>query len=184
MSSDTRQLLEELREDHRNMALVLNILDNIAELAKSGEDPDFELVDEIMRYMTVYPDAVHHPKEDLVYNELMKSRPHLVEGLDDVAADHQEIAKLGSRLRDDAEAIVAGAAVRREHFVKDASEYVYRLRQHMQWEEEDLFPRVDEMLDEESLPIDVERFQHIKDPVFELEVESGFRRLMASLKSE
>ena len=54
----------------------------------------------------------------------------------------------------------------------------------MQWEEEDLFPRVDEMLDEESLPIDVERFQHIKDPVFELEVESGFRRLMASLKSE
>lgn len=166
------------------MALVLNILDNIAGLAKSGEDPDFELVDEIMRYMTVYPDAVHHPKEDVVYKELMKSRPHLIDGLDDVAADHQEIATLGSRLRDDVEAIVAGAAVRREHFVEDASEYVYRLRQHMQWEEEDLFPRVDEMLDEDSLPIDVERFQHIKDPVFELEVESGFRRLMASLKSD
>jgi len=142
MSSDTRQLLEELREDHRNMALVLNILDNIAELAKSGEDPDFELVDEIMRYMTVYPDAVHHPKEDVVYKELMKSRPDLADGLDDVAADHQEIAALGTRLRDDVEAIVAGAAVRREHFVKDASEYVFRLRQHMQWEEEDLFTRI------------------------------------------
>ncbi len=166
------------------MALVLNILDNIAELAKSGEDPDFELVNEIMLYMTVYPDAVHHPKEDLVYKELMTSRPHLAAGLDDVAADHQEIAKLGTRLRDDVEAIVAGAAVRREHFIEDASEYVYRLRQHMQWEEEDLFPRVDEMLEADSLPIDVEQFQHIKDPVFELEVESGFRRLMASLKSE
>ena len=165
------------------MALVLDILDNIAGLAKSGEDPDFELVDEIMRYMTVYPDAVHHPKEDVVYKELIKSRPNLAAGLDDVSADHQKIAKLGTKLRYDVEAIIAGAAVRREHFVEDASEYVSRLRQHIQWEEDDLFTRVDEMLDEESLPIDVEQFRHIKDPVFELEVESGFRRLMASLKS-
>ena len=166
------------------MALVLDILDRIATAAKSGEDPDFELVDEIMRYMTVYPDAVHHPKEDVVYTELKKSRPDLAVDLDDVPADHREIAELGSKLRDDVEAIIAGAAVRRENFVKDASEYVQHLRDHMQWEEDDLFKRVDEMIGEDSLPIDIERYQHIKDPVFELEVESGFRRLMTSLKSD
>ena len=184
MASDTRQLLEELREDHRNMALVLNILDRIAADAESGEDPDFEFVDEIMRYMTVYPDAVHHPKEDVVYDELKKSRPNLTLDLDDVRAEHRKIAILGNKLRDDVEAIVAGAAVRRENFVNDASDYVQHLRKHMQWEEEDLFQRVDEMIGEDSLPIDVERYQHIKDPVFELEVESGFRRLMTSLKSD
>ena len=166
------------------MALVLDILDKIAASAGAGEDPDFELVDEIMRYMTVYPDAVHHPKEDVVYTELKKSRPDLAMDLEDVPADHREIAELGSKLRDDVEAIIAGAAVRRENFVKDASEYVQHLRDHMQWEEDDLFKRVDEMIGEDSLPIDIERYQHIKDPVFELEVESGFRRLMTSLKSD
>ena len=49
------------------MTRVLNLLEQVGESARAGEDPDFELVDEIMRYMTIYPDAVHHPKEDIVY---------------------------------------------------------------------------------------------------------------------
>ena len=155
-----------------------------AGLASSGEDPEFELIDEIMRYMTVYPDAVHHPKEDVIYAELRKTRPDLTTGLDNIPSDHREIAALGSKLRDDVEAIIAGAAVRRESFVKDATDYVQRLREHMQWEEDDLFKRVDEMIREDDQPIDVEEFQHIKDPVFGLEIESVFRRLMASLKDD
>jgi len=166
------------------MALVLDILDGIAAAANTGEDPDFELVDEIMRYMTVYPDAVHHPKEDVVYAELKKSRPDLAIDLEDVPTDHREIAEFGSRLRDDVEAIIAGAAVRRENFVKDTTEYVQRLKDHMQWEEDDLFKRVDEMIGEDGQAFDVEKYQHIKDPVFELEIESVFGRLTASLKSD
>lgn len=181
MSSDTRQLLKELREDHRNMALVLDVLADTVNAARDGDDPDFELVDEIMRYMTVYPDAVHHPKEDVVYAELKAQRPDLATDLDDVPQDHRDIAELGGRLRDDVEAIVAGAAVRREHFVEDCDNYVQRLRNHMQWEEGDLFKRIDEMLDADEHTVDVEQYTHIKDPVFELEVESAFRRLLASL---
>ena len=51
----------------------------------------------------------------------------------------------------------------------------------MQWEESDLFKRVDEMLDSDENTVDVEQYLHIKDPVFELEVEAAFRRLLASL---
>lgn len=184
MGINTRQLMGELRQDHRNMTLVLNILDQTAGLARSGEDPEFELIDEIMRYMTVYPDAVHHPKEDVIYAELRKTRPDLAAGLDNIPSDHREIAALGSKLRDDVEAIIAGAAVRRESFVKDATDYVQRLREHMQWEEDDLFKRVDEMIGDDDQPIDVEEFQHIRDPVFGLEIESVFGRLVASLKDD
>jgi hemerythrin-like domain-containing protein len=183
METDTRQLLKELREDHRNMTQVLNVLEQVGESARGGKDPDFELVDEIMRYMTVYPDAVHHPKEDIVYDELKSNRPELADGLDGIPKDHQEIAVLGMKLRDDVEAIIAGAAVLRVQLVGDVIEYVVRLRKHMQWEEDDLFQRIDEMIGEQSVAVDVEAFQHIKDPVFELEVESAFRRLMDSLKA-
>ncbi len=182
MGTDTRELLDELREDHRNMALVLNVLDSTIETAAGGADPDFELVDEIMRYMTVYPDAVHHPKEDIVYAELLNERPDLREELDDVPDDHRQIAALGNRLRDEVEAVIAGAAVRRVQFIEDAHDYVRRLRDHMQWEETVLFGHVDKMIGETPRAFDVEEFLHIKDPVFELEVEAGFRRLIASLK--
>lgn len=184
MESDTRQLLSELREDHRNMAMVLNVLESTIETAASGEDPDFELINEVMRYMTIYPDAVHHPKEDIVYAELKQQRPDLADGLDDVPEDHAEIAVLGNKLRDDVEAIVAGAAVRREQFIKDALIYVGRLRRHMNWEETDLFVRIDTMIGEEPHAVDVGDFLRIKDPVFELEVEAGFRRLLSSLQPD
>lgn len=174
--------MSELREDHRNMSVVLEVLEQTVNEAKADKDPDFELVEEIMRYMTVYPDAVHHPKEDLLYAKLKNLRPDLTAGLDDVEKDHHEIAALGTALRDDIEAIVAGAAVRREQFVADCEKYVRRLRDHMQWEETDLFGRIDEMLEEESPGSELDAYIHIKDPVFELEVESAFRRLMTSLK--
>lgn len=182
MESEARVLMKELREDHRNMSIVLDLLDDVVRQASSGQDPDFELVDEIMRYMTVYPDAVHHPKENIVYEQLRKKRPDLADDLDDVPGDHQDIAELGSALRDDVEAINAGAAVRRDKFIKDTSGYVNRLREHMGWEERDLFSRIDSMLDAEDHEFDVKEFEHIKDPVFELEIEAGFRRLLASLK--
>lgn len=183
MQPESRVLIKELREDHRNMSIVLDLLDDLVNEASSGKDPDFELFDEIMRYMTVYPDAVHHPKEDIVYEQLRAQRPDLAKDLDDVPADHRDIAALGSALRDDVEAINAGAAVRRSKLIEDTSRYVKRLRAHMAWEENELFERIDSLLDAEPLDFDVAEFEHIKDPVFELEIEAGFRRLMDSLRT-
>ncbi|MBT8092268.1 MAG: hemerythrin domain-containing protein [Gammaproteobacteria bacterium] len=181
MQSEGRELLRELREDHRNMAVLLKLLDGVVKKASAGEDPDFELLGEIMRYMTVYPDAVHHPKEDILYERLRNEREDLADGLDDVTFDHAAIAELGTQLRDDVDAIVAGSPVRRDKLIADTAAYVNRLRAHMIWEEDDLFERIEEMLETQSLEFDVSDFDQIKDPIFELEVESGFKRLMSSL---
>ena len=51
----------------------------------------------------------------------------------------------------------------------------------MSWEEDDLFRRIDTMLDAQPHVVDVSQYEHIKDPVFELEIEAGFRRLLDSL---
>ena len=182
MSPNAKTLMQELRDDHRNMSIVLDLLDDVVQATTAGDDPDFELIDEIMRYMTVYPDAVHHPKEDIVYCQLRAERPDLAEGLEDVPADHLAIAELGTALRDDVEAINMGGAVRRQKLIDDMSGYVERLRQHMNWEESDLFKRIDQMINENKPEVDVSQYDHSKDPVFELEIEAGFRRLMTSLQ--
>lgn len=181
METDVQDLMQDLHEDHRNMSVVLDLLDGLIRDMESGGDPDFELFDEIMRYMTVYPDAVHHPKEDVVYAQLREQRPDLVEDLDHIPDEHREIAELGAQLRNDVEAINAGAAVRRLQMIKDTSAYVERLRSHIEWEETEFFSRIDRMMDAEPKRVDVSAYNSIRDPVFELEIEAGFRRLIASL---
>jgi len=181
MDTDARELLVELREDHRNMARVLDLMDGLVQEMEQDKDPDFELFNEIMRYMTVYPDAVHHPMEDIVYEELRSRRPDLSEDLDHVPDDHADIAHLSTLLRNEVEAVNAGAAVRRNKMIEDATAYILRLRNHMQWEEDDLFRRIDLMLEAEPYKVDVGDIGRIKDPVFELEIEAGFRRLLESL---
>lgn len=184
MDADARILMEELRLDHRNMAIVLDLLDDIVTAMEGGTDPDCELFEEIMRYMTIYPDAVHHPREDAMYEKLRSKRPDLAEDLDHVPEDHRELARLGTLLRNEVEAINSGAAVvRRGKLIEDTGAYSRFLREHMRWEEEDLFSRIDLMLDAEPYRVDISGIENVKDPVFELEVQAGFRRLLASLAS-
>jgi hemerythrin-like domain-containing protein len=175
-------LLEDLREDHRNMSVMLDLLSKQIEHIRDGERPDYELVHDIMRYMTVYSDAVHHPREDLLYASMKAERPDLAKGLDRVEPEHVEIAELGETLRNDVEAVASGAPVTRERLVEDTREYVRVLRKHMAWEEEDLFRRARELIEsEEEMFIDISNFDRL-DPVFGPEREHSFENLLRNIK--
>ena len=172
------QVLEDLREDHRNLALLLNLLEAECESATVDEAPDFELLHDIMQYMTVYSDAVHHPKEDLVYDALRDQGADYAEGLEGVEPDHRDIAHLGAALRNDIEAIIAGGAVTRETLIGDLRSYVDRLRKHMAWEEEDLFVRADSLAEANgNAAIDVSIFPD-DDPLFGETRKTSFLNLL------
>jgi hemerythrin-like domain-containing protein len=175
-------LLDDLREDHRNMAIMLDLLGRQIEHIRDGERPDYELIHDIMRYMTVYSDAVHHPKEDMLYAGMKAKQPSLDAELARVEPEHIEIAELGERLRNDVEAVASGAAVTRERLVMDTSDYVRRLRQHMAWEEEDLFKRAKELVqDEKEMFVDISHLDTL-DPVFGPEREHSFANLLQVIK--
>ena len=182
MAHQAAELLAELRQDHRNMAILLDLVQQeVDRLGHPDETPDFELLHEVMRYMTVYPDTMHHPKEDLIYAGMKAKQPELAEGLEEVEVDHKDIAELGKRLRDDVEAVVAGTIVARERVVGDAQQYVHRLREHMQWEEEDLFPRADAMGD--GLKLDTSHLD-AADPVFGVQRDTSFANLSQTVERD
>jgi hemerythrin-like domain-containing protein len=167
--------------DHRNMSILLDMLQEEADRLEHNEDIDFELTHDIMRYMTVYSDAIHHPREDLVYAGLLAAEPKLAEGLEVVEEQHQELAELGGQLRADIAAVLSGTAITRARIVADTRSYVHRLRQHMAWEEEDLFRRVDAKA--ETIEID---YTHLKasDPVFGKKREAEFTGLYEAIRRE
>jgi len=183
MDSHASTVIAELRTDHKNMALMLNLLERESNLIYEGKEPDYELLRDIMHYMTVYPDAVHHPKEDRLYAELKAVRPDLSTGFERITMDHRHIAELSVTLRADIESINLGNPVRRNAIVADALRYVNKLRGHMQWEELDLFRRVDEMIRLGHDVLDTANFVHGSDPVFGSEVEENFGRLVKSVEA-
>ncbi len=177
-------ILSDLHEDHRNMAVMLDLLDRETDHIRAGEKPDYELMHDIMRYMTVYSDAVHHPKEDVIYGAMKTQHPELAEGLERVEPEHEEIARLGETLRNDVEAVAAGAAVTRDRLVADATEYVTRLRDHIDWEEGDLFKRAKTIIsDESAMFLDIAHLDKL-DPVFGPEREHSFANLLAVIQDE
>ena len=176
-------LLRDLREDHRNMSIMLDLLSQQVDHIRDGERPDYELIHDIMRYMTIYSDAVHHPKEDVLYSTMRAEKPELAEGLERVGPEHRSIAETGEALRHDVEAVASGAAVTRECLVRDATEYVHTLRKHIAWEEEDLFRRANDLIREEKdMFIDISNFDQL-DPVFGPQREHSFENLLRNIKS-
>ena len=181
MSDEIKTILEELRMDHRNMAVLLDLLEQETQQIYDGEKSDFELMLEIMHYMTVYPDAVHHPKEDRIYAELKAVRPELSQGMSKITGEHRAIAEHSASLRDKLEQINAGDVVRRKDVVADASRYIEILRKHMNWEESDLFRRVDRMIADGHEVIDASIIVHRHDPLFGPQVEERFKHVLESL---
>ena len=164
------------------MILMLNLLEQESNRLFDGDDTDFELLHDVMHYMTVYPDTVHHPKEDRIYAELKAVRPDLSVGFDRITVDHRNIAELSIRLRHDVASVNSGAVIRRKAVVADTLRYVNTLRGHMQWEELDLFRRIEEMVAEGHELIEASTFLQASDPVFGPEVETNFSRLFDSLQ--
>jgi hemerythrin-like domain-containing protein len=182
MSNDIKQILGELRQDHRNMTLLLNMIEQESNHLYDGGDSDFEVIRDVMHYMTVYPDAVHHPKEDRLYAELKAVRPDLSAGFDRITLDHRAISESGLRLRDELDSIGAGSFVRRKSLVADALRYVNSLRSHMQWEELDLFRRCEEMAATGHVMIIDSNLVSAGDPVFGEKHDSEFKRLLKSVE--
>lgn len=185
MPTAVSPILAELRQDHRNMAQLLSILEEQTEHIYKEQESDLELMLDIMHYMTVYPDAVHHPKEDKLYAELRAARPDLSQGMERISEEHHAIGAHSVLLRDKLEEAVAGNMVRRNEIVADALRYVEALRSHMRWEETDLFRRLDKMIAdghenlEDSMVIEIRH----QDPLFGAQVEARFQGLFDALNA-
>jgi len=173
-------VMASLREDHRNFAVLLELVTEEATAARRGRDPDFELLSDIMHYMSGYSDAIHHPAENRVYELLARSQAENALGLGRVEVDHRDLTEMTREFRNLCDAGKSGAALRREQFVDAAVAYVERLGEHIAWEEQELFPRADQLV-RDSVEIAVVA---ANDPVFGPAPEAAFDRLLSRLREE
>ena len=68
-------IIDSLRQEHRNIEKLLLVLERELSVFDRGERPDYQVIHAIIAYFLVYPNAYHHPQEDMIFEKLRSCDP-------------------------------------------------------------------------------------------------------------
>ena len=95
-------VIEVLRQEHRNIEKLLQVLDRELTIFDRGDRPEYEVIVRVFDYFQGYPDSCHHPKEDMIFDKLKSRDPAAASKMGDLRIEHEEEAR---RLRRAAQAV-------------------------------------------------------------------------------
>lgn len=168
------------RTEHLNFAKLLDILEEQLQHLHTGDEPNYELMLDIMFYMTHYSDLLHHPREDLAFAKIKERDASAGPLVDELARQHALIKECGEELVTDLDGIVNGSILSRQQVEMPGRSYIANFRGHMQREETEILPLAAKLLrDKDWIRIET-AIQHLKDPVF----GSGAELRYAALRRE
>lgn len=178
-------LIRVLLAEHRHIATVMQLFSDQLTAIEAGELVDTHVVYEIMDYMVTWPDRFHHPREDLIYGRVAELDAAAAENVDSLQRDHDHTAETGRQVLRDIQQWRDGE-ISGELLVKSGRAYVAHMYEHMNSEEQLVFPQIERVLgagDWRDLALD-DRLQPVGDPVFGPRVQREFRNLARKLRSK
>ena len=176
-------LIGTLREEHRNMALLLDALERqVWTFAQSGA-PDYELIIGIADYFLGYPDLCHHPKEDVVFEQLRAAVPQEASRIGDLLAEHRTVHERVQHFRSIIGAVLQDSEVARSDVVETVREFVNAERTHMRLEEERFFPLAEMALTPADWSVIERTLKARQEATYEDGIDEAFDNLREALIS-
>lgn len=133
-------IIDQLHLDHVNVSKVLNLLTQQHKIMQTDEAPDYVLISYILNYFHNYPDHIHHPKENAVFEEYLKHHDESQDTLRALMVEHKDMAQLTRDLREIIDSVLDGAIVAKDSLVQQLADFIDRQQQHMDTEEGRVFP--------------------------------------------
>lgn len=171
------QVIAALERDHANIAKLLEILESEILAIEVGKTPDYPLMQDIMRYMAQYFDRFHHPKEDLIFAQLLKRDPGARADVEGLIEEHVVIGLAGQEFASLLCASGVDSVNVREQLGTSGFDYIRALREHMLREEKELFPLAMKVLTQEEWQVIDEAVNTIDDPLFDEMTADDYQRL-------
>jgi hemerythrin-like domain-containing protein len=166
-----------LREEHANFARLLHTLEAQLDLLHGDSEPNYELMLDVMYYMTHFPDIFHHPREELAFALLGRRLGAARAVVAELSHEHDTLRSSGASLVQELEGVNNGAIVTRESIELPGRAYVAAFRRHIDREEGEVFPMVRKALNgEDWVAIDASVFPS-EDPLFGRVTENRYERL-------
>ena len=179
------KIIGDLHQDHSNIRDLLGLLAREIAAVDEVSGGDFELMRDIMVYMTRYPDHTHHPKEDLMFERMRKRgvAPETQATIDKLLREHGALAEKGAAFRDMLASVIDGAMVERDVLVATGRDYADFLGYHARLEDETVFIEASKLLDEADWAAIERAFEAQADPVFGPVVRQEFRTLYEHIRN-
>src|SRR4030095_13006132 len=133
-------IIQGLRQEHRNIESLLRVLERELSVFDRGERPDYEVVLAVIDYFKDYPDSCHHPKEDMIVEKLEARDPVAAATIGDLEAEHQEGATRLRLVAQAVERVLSDQDLVRENVANIIRNFINNERQHMAMEERVVFP--------------------------------------------
>ena len=133
-------MVEVLRQEHRNIESLLRVLERELSVFDRGERPDYEVVLAVIDYFKDYPDSCHHPKEDMIVGKLKARDPVAAATIGDLAGEHQEGTRRLRRVAQAVERVLNDQDLLRQNVDNIIRDFINHERQHMAMEERVVFP--------------------------------------------
>lgn len=147
-------MLNQLREDHANMAGMLHVLKLKQKMLMEGERPDFRLMREVVDYILEYMEGFSQLLEN-VFSELVREKTPDANEVSELLTEHYRQLKVQlARLSADLDMILMDSVLPMDRFADDLNGYLEAHQNYLREEREHLMPLVREHFDEQ----DMERF--------------------------
>ena len=177
-------VMNRLGQDHARLAGLLDLLDALLDRFHEGEEPDYELICELLEYMDSYSDTIHHPTEDLIFRRALDNGAEQRDVFEVLMRQHSVVIQINKRFRRSLEGIVSEEVLRRDEVETQGRDLVNTLREHLTLEDREAFPIALEHLDQADWDAVEALAPRADDPVFGTPDPQRFRALFRHLAEQ
>ena len=177
---------EVLKEEHRVIERVLDVLDALTQMLEMGKDVRPEVFEEALDFIRIFADRCHHGKEEDRLFSLMVKRGFPKEG-GPIAVMLQEHTLGRNFVKSMAAAVEkyrGGDKTAKEGIIRNARGYVNLLRQHIMKEDNILYLMADGTLTADDQRSLLEEFEEFERKEIGEGVHERYHKLAEKLETE
>ena len=170
-------------DEHRSLAAVIHGLEFLVRGARdTGQPPSFGLLRAMLHSIKVFPEALHHPKEDAyLFRKLRERTSEFDETLAELERQHVTGRQLVERLEQSIDRYETDPAHGFDAFAAAVARFASAQMQHMRLESKVILPAAREHLTEEDWAEIDRAFADNGDPRFSADNDEEFRQLFARI---
>jgi len=174
-------IIERLSREHRNIEMLLAVLERELEIFDRGSRPDYEVIRAIISYFELYPEIYHHPQEDMVFAKLKLRDPAAAAKVGNLALEHQEGVERLRRVAQAVDSVLADREILRQNVDNIVRDFIEHQRRHIIMEDRDFFPAALNALEPQDWMEIASALADHEDPLFSEAAEETFDALRARI---
>lgn len=174
---------ENLTKEHKDIIELLNIMNKIADKIKSKDVFYTSDVEEIIDFLKFFIEKSHHGKEEIFYPELkFAGIPIELESLSIMMYEHTLAKNYLKDIYSCVENCKIGNSFSGELLADSLKNYVVLIKNHIQKEEEIIFPLADKELSQEKQTDIYRQFENIEKKIISHGFQEHYHKLLKNLK--